>query len=328
MHTDHDNTADVLSRRLHLLVDDVVEQPDALERILADTVRSTAGPISRTASRTGFRILAAAAAAAVLAGGTYLVLPHDNANGSGQATASPGQRVTLTASEVLYRVAQVADITVSTPPREDQFEYIKSVVSHGGRTETVEDWLPQSPTAEGVVHTNGKFAFVIAPWSAGLTPTAKAQFSDPNYAFLAALPTDPTRVLHAINANGKHQPAGGTLTETSFSNVVGLVGDQILPPKLAAAIYRALAALPGISIDQNAVDAAGRHGVGVGATGFEGEELELIFDPTNFTLLGTRTAPPAHNPGGQHGNVTFAGPSQDAIIEQAIVDAAGQVPAK
>ena len=41
MHTDHDHTAEVLSRRLHLLVDDVTEQPDALDRILADTVHDS-----------------------------------------------------------------------------------------------------------------------------------------------------------------------------------------------------------------------------------------------------------------------------------------------
>lgn len=328
MHTDHDHTAEVLSRRLHLLVDDVTEQPDALDRILADTVHDSVGPINRTAGRTGFKVLAAAAAAAILAGGAYLVLPHDNANGSGQATASPGQQVRLTASEVLYRVAQVADTTVLTPPRADQYEYVKSVVSQNGTTRTVEDWLPQSPTVEGVVHTNGKFAFVIAPWNTGQTPASLAHSTYPDYAFLASLPADPGTVLQAVNAIGKHQPAGGTLTETSFANIVGLVADQIVPPKLAASIYRALAALPGISVDQHAVDAAGRHGVAVSATGFGGVELELIFDPTNFTLLGTDIAPPASNPGGPNGKVTFTGPASEAIVEQGIVDYAGQVPAK
>lgn len=300
MPTDHDRAADVLSRRLHLMVDHVTEPPDALARILAHTVHNTVPP-----RRTGYQVLAAAAAAAALAGGAYVALPHGNPHG-----------VRLTASEVLIRGARVADTAVSTPPRQDQYEYLKFVESANGKTKTVEEWLPQSATAQGIVHTNGKFDYVIEAWDTGLTQYALTHSTYPNYAFLASLPTDPATVLQAINANGKHQTPAMTPTERSFVNVVGLVADQIVPPKLAASIYRALAALPDITIDQNAVDAAGRHGVAVGTTGADGIRTELIFDPTSFTLIGTRFVPPA------------AGPSLDAIVAQGIVDSAGQVPVK
>lgn len=325
MNTDQDRGAEILGRRLHQLVDDVVEQPDALERIMARTVHSDGMPTDRAAGRTRFRILAAAAAAAVLAGGVYLAQPHDNANGSGQATASPGQQVRLTASEVLYRVATVADTTMSVPPRSDQYEYLKLVERTGGRTRTVEQWVPQSPTTAGLVHRDGKFGYVIAAWDTGRTAAATGVY--PDYAFLASLPTDPATVLQAIDANGKHPGPGMTAAQTSFANVVGLVGNQILPPKLAAAIYRALATLPGISVDQDVVDAAGRHGVGVGMTYADGMRSELIFDRTDFTLMGTSVVPPANTSAPHAGQTTFAGPSLDAIIEQRIVDSAGQTPA-
>lgn len=326
MNTEPDRTAQLLGRRLHMMVDDVVERPDALARILADTAHSQHVPGNRAAMRTRFKVLTAAAAAAVLAGGVYLALPHDNANGSGQATASPGPRVTLTASVVLYRVAQVADTSTLTPPRPDQYEYIKSVGVANGRTRTVEMWLPQSATAEGIVHTDGKFGYVIEPWATGLTKSALAHATYPNYAFLASLPTDPATVLPALDANGKHQAPGYSATQTAFVNVMGLVSDQIVPGKLAAGIYRALAVLPGISVDQNVVDAAGRPGVGVGTTYPDGTRVELIFDRTSFTLLGTDSASPAHSP--KNGAVHYAGPSRDAIVDEAIVDSAGQVPAK
>lgn len=326
MNTEPDRAAQLLARRLHMIVDDVVDHPDALERILADTTHSHHTPGGRAAMRIRFRVLTAAAAAAVLAGGVYLALPHDNANGSGQATASPGPRVTLTAAEVLDRVARVADAGTPTPPRSDQYEYIRSVDVADGRTRTVETWLPQSATAEGVVHTNGKFGYVIEPWVTGLTKSALAHFTYPNYAYLASLPTDPATVLSALDANGKHQAPGYSATQTAFVNVVGLVSDQIVPGRLAASVYRALAVLPGISVDQNVVDAAGRPGVGVGTTYPDGTRVELIFDRTNFTLLGTDSTPPAHTP--KNSTVRYSGPSRDAIVDEAVVDSVGQVPAK
>ena len=87
------------------------------------------------------------------------------------------------------------------------------------------------------------------------------------------------------------------------------------PPKVAAALYRAAALIPGVTLVARATDAIGRRGVAVAQTA-DGIRTELIFSKTTLQLIGGRTI------------LTSTGESTSAtaIISQAFVDHLGQVP--
>lgn len=98
-----------------------------------------------------------------------------------------------------------------------------------------------------------------------------------------------------------------------------------MPPANAAAFYRAAAKLPGVREIPDAVDAAGRHGIAITLddSGFANRD-EWVFDKETLVLLGTRgyiTDPDRGIP-----TETLAGTT--AVMETAVVDAKGEVPAR
>jgi hypothetical protein len=88
-----------------------------------------------------------------------------------------------------------------------------------------------------------------------------------------------------------------------------------VPPKVSAALYRAAALIPGVTLIPDATDAIGRHGVAVAQTA-EGIRTGLIFSKTSLRLIGGRTV------------IASIGLPTDAtaIIRQGLVDRIGQFP--
>ncbi len=83
--------------------------------------------------------------------------------------------------------------------------------------------------------------------------------------------------------------------QAMFTLIGMLLRDNILPPRVQAAMYQALPKIPGVRLQQDAVDAAGRHGVAFarvtpGTLGFPLRlRFEIILDPQTFHYLGERT---------------------------------------
>lgn len=89
-------------------------------------------------------------------------------------------------------------------------------------------------------------------------------------------------------------------------------------PAQRAENYNLLAETPGFNLVANVKDAIGRVGVGI-EWQFKGGAGELIFNPTTYALLGSRTwlgAPDQSVPSCDGG----------ALLTMAIVNQAGQVP--
>ena len=93
----------------------------------------------------------------------------------------------------------------------------------------------------------------------------------------------------------------------AFSQIQGMLWKYVLPPKLAAELFHALARIPGIRVLRDATDIAGRHGVAfvlpharwlwerrttfVPGVKLSKERLELILDPHDYRLIAmSRTA--------------------------------------
>jgi hypothetical protein len=80
-----------------------------------------------------------------------------------------------------------------------------------------------------------------------------------------------------------------------------------------AALYRFLAATPGLTVEAHVRDVSGRPGIGV-VWHFYGSKAMNIFDPRTFAYLGMTTW-------GEQGQL-----GGDALVQTAIVDRAGEMP--
>jgi hypothetical protein len=126
----------------------------------------------------------------------------------------------------------------------------------------------------------------------------------------------------------------------AFRQIQGMLWKYVLPPRLAAALFHALADVPGITVLRNATDIAGQHGVAFvlpharwpmsSASRFGSPlpmkglalRLELILNPHNYRLMAmSRTMKYSQTP---HERVTTF--DQEAIIRQAFVARPGVLP--
>jgi hypothetical protein len=99
------------------------------------------------------------------------------------------------------------------------------------------------------------------------------------------------------------------------------IGDMPAPPQVSAALYRAAARIPGVTIVPGAVDAAGRKGIAV-ARDQHGTRTEWIFNKTTLRLLGTRGVLLKNGPWAKAGTTV----TSTAILDRGIVDKAGDTP--
>jgi hypothetical protein len=141
--------------------------------------------------------------------------------------------------------------------------------------------------------------------------------NDPTYRLLQTLPTNPHALLAMIY--GVERGHGPGPDQEAFVTIGDLLRNTIAPPKVAAALYRAAALIPGVTLVPHATDAIGRHGVAVARIGpgvDGGIRDELIFSRTTLRLIGERTVI------ARTGTTTSA----TAIITRAFVDHRGQIP--
>lgn len=134
----------------------------------------------------------------------------------------------------------------------------------------------------------------------------------PTYRFLQSLPTDPPALLSLIEREMQGQPPR---PEEAFTTIGGLLGETIAAPAVSAALYRAAALIPGVTVVANATDAIGRRGVAVAFT-YQGTRTEWIFSRQTLLYLGERDINIANG----------ATTGMSAVMERAFVDRAGQLP--
>jgi hypothetical protein len=115
----------------------------------------------------------------------------------------------------------------------------------------------------------------------------------------SAVPTDPDGLLAAVYQLVKDPacspiPVGDTVQDRAFMLIDGML-QTLMPAEVRAALYQALAKIPGVTVAQGATDAAGRRGVAfVRAAAIEGPgssgwlRLEIILDPNTYRYLGAR----------------------------------------
>jgi hypothetical protein len=115
----------------------------------------------------------------------------------------------------------------------------------------------------------------------------------------AAVPTDPDGLLAAVYQLVEDPECapilvGDTVQDRAFMLIDAML-ETLLPAEVRAALYQALAKIPGVTVVQGATDAAGRRGVALArAAAIEGPgssdwlRLEIILDPDTYRYLGAR----------------------------------------
>jgi hypothetical protein len=144
--------------------------------------------------------------------------------------------------------------------------------------------------------------------------------NDPTYRFLQSLPTDPHALLSLIERqmSGQQPPP-----EEAFITIGDLLREAIAPPRVSAALYRAAALIPGVTVVPDATDAIGRHGVAVAMT-VEDVRYEWIFSKQTLSYLGERDVYVAKP---RDLTITVGSvASEAAVLQRAFVDHAGQIP--
>ena len=279
-------------------------------RVAATPSLPTARPAPR---RRKPAIVLVAAGAAALAAALVLTLLPGNTQGSSPAAA-----------RLLAKIATAAARQPSPAVRNGQFWYIKSWVSfqvcNGGSGNNCvmqkphERQIWQSVSNQcvtGLLREYGqdtplKFSsnYLHCPYRGGM--------NDPTYRFLQSLPTDPHALLVRIE-----QQMQGQLPQPveAFTTIGDLLREAIAPPRVSAALYRAAALIPGVTMVADATDAIGRHGVAVAMT-YQGNRTEWIFSKHTLIYLGESDVKVA----------TGASTGKAAVLQRAFVNHAGQIP--
>jgi hypothetical protein len=150
------------------------------------------------------------------------------------------------------------------------------------------------------------------------------------YSKLGTLPSDPAALENYLAHAGLNAPSPNTwdLAQSAFSQIQTMLCEYVLPPKLAAELFRALAYIPGISVRSDTTDITGRHGTAFVLTTPRGTGLapspkdqvtqEMILNPADYTLIAVQGSNT-----GSGGQVSI---TQVAILRQAYVSGIGVQP--
>jgi hypothetical protein len=228
------------------------------------------------------------------------------------------------AAQLLAKIATAAARQPAPAVRDNQFSYIESWVANqvceGGSGSNCTTQKPQknqiwqsvsNECVTGLLRQDGHDTplvfssnYLHCPYRGGV--------NDPTYRFMQSLPTDPHALLSLIE-----REMSGQLPrpEEAFTTIGDLLGGSIAPPQVSAALYRAAALIPGVTVVADATDAVGRHGVAVAFT-YQGMRTEWIFSKLTLQWLGARYVNVAN------GETV----SDAAILQRAFVDRVGQLP--
>jgi hypothetical protein len=319
----------------------------------AHAAASVPGP-ARVRSRPRCRWwLVAAPGALAAAVGAAILLSLGSGVQEGQVAPAPA-----TAAAALERAATAATRKPATEPfpRPDQFFYTRTQATYldtaylgGGitvpslNTRTREAWISLGRRGgERTIATKQRFpsAAARAAWiKAGrfdlglsdgksMTSLGKTAYYLGNerlsYLQLLAFDQSGHELYQRLRAH-YHEGQGGGIDSEIFTQVGDALREQASPPRLRAALYRALKEVPGVRYLGRVRDRLGRPATGIQRTE-RGVRRELLFDPDTSAMLAERVVM-VKVPKAYVGLVPSGTVTSDAVYERrAVVDRLGQRP--
>jgi hypothetical protein len=238
-----------------------------------------------------------------------------------------GGSLVANAQELGDTAARVVAAQPYKPPGPHQWVYTKDL-----------QFDPPDTTphyTEGWGRCDGKMVADYTPSDPGLRPGkgmhpgkleefATNAFGDADF---SKVPTDPAVLLTWAATERKREGdkalQGVDWAGNAFVSLSALL-DRRPPPALAAAAFRALASIPGVTARKDAVDALGRHGVAFALDQpAEKQQMQLILDPRTYRYLGGLDVMLAGNELNIKPGTVY---SSSAEMTYAIVDHPGQRP--
>ncbi|QYX78211.1 CU044_5270 family protein [Streptomyces akebiae] len=273
-----------------------------------------------------------------------------HADGSGDRRPGEAKRSDQRAAELLERVAEAAGRRSLPEVRDDQFVYTErddyhwkmdSEKNDHGCPDTLEAypygvrefWSSVDGQHNGLQRERGVDG-EVGELSVGIQLPAK---NGANFfrEVEDELPTDADgmyRYLYGLK--GDERASGAKSADRkAFDKASTLLVEQLLPPKVEAALYRAVARIPGLTVYEGSVDAADRTGVSVGLEGdwpeYRGHgptRHELLFGTRTLAFLAADTVkldPPADSCDSLDAGDLV---TSVAILERAVVDSVSERP--
>jgi hypothetical protein len=238
--------------------------PDRLDRIARRwTSASASGP--RPARRPAWRpaivgLVLAVTATAVATGAVGIRSGGPDDRGGPRAT---------TASEFLLSAANAVERNAAPDPRPDQWVYRKTKDVRRGmdrrtgrltepQTIRKELWVKADATRAAIAWDNGEWHFMSNLGGGNGEPAVEVAKR------LRSLPRDPDALLRlAYDENPSADGDPDRRDWNAWTYLIGILGtdETVVPADLTAAVYRAIARVPGVRLERGVADAAGRRGV-------------------------------------------------------------------
>lgn len=292
------------------------------------------------------RLIASAAAVVALVAGVLVVQTMRSQDTAPVASAAAAQ-LNSAADEVDAKDAPVAP---------GQYRYIAArswamasnhIVGRNGDTadlgltylsEQVRDlWVPADPQEQCLLRqgSTGRYTWVVGDdQKAGElgVELPKAETSDmripcgdftggawqrPSTEFLASLPRDPGRLYDRLRRDTRGHGSDPDLEMLVYATDALSTG--LVPADLRAALYRALAKVPGLEITEQVANLDGKKGTSYGISR-AGERHDVIIDPATGDFIGARQVDLTGVSGAPAGTVI----SYSSVSNPVIVDEPGE----
>jgi hypothetical protein len=291
--------------------------PTARERARADL-------LARAATRSSRRWWPRVATLGGLAAAITIAIAVVQNVGGGRAPST----LPMASAAVLEAAAIAAEDDPFTPPRDDQWIYMRDKFSEAVPSSREERWRRADGGGSAFYGPDGKLRVELVHPRLRGKPVALGPLA--GYKQLAALPTDPDALRRwAYDQTPNIEGAGSTPHAEVFGIWEGMLSDNVLPPDLKAAIFRALKQVPGVTLD--GVEVNGERVYALGQTD-DWLRQELLLDASTYDYVGqsgtvTRDTTISPEKAGNATGEISAGDETIAMrIVTAIVDEPGQRP--
>jgi hypothetical protein len=279
--------------------------PGARARLRARLVdEATAAPRAHQLRRVRRRIVTVGALTTALVVGITVVQNVDLSGGPAGGSTTPGELRTplllgpvANAEDLAHAAAVQAAAEPDTRPRPDQWSYAKSVLADSSQGSGGSLFGPpdRRVTVERWSRVDGKQSAIIDKGRLQIRNlSAMEQSGSPrsDYPYLLSLPDDSDALLDqvykVVDSEGGQKPADEARASRAFQIIDVFMRDSALPLKLRAAMYGALAKIPGVRYEAKAADIQGRPGV----TLYRIEEgylrSEIMVNPKTYEYMGFR----------------------------------------
>ena len=255
--------------------------------------------LGRRSSRV--RYLGGALAAGV-AGIAVVLALEGHTPGATRAPVGSSEAQVRLAAQVLRAAADSVASQPATRPAPGQWIY-SAFVTHsiGQATQSDEGWTRFDGRQTAYVQ-DGQLVVHTSP-----VPPSGSSYPLGAYDALASLPSGSAALLTAVDraiaaSPGSVAPPAGspiarhqTRPQLEFQFLTQLLWQsaQAAPARAEAAVFRALATIPGVSAQGGLTDAVGRPAIGLSDVG---DEDQLLLDPRTYKVIGLRTLSDGHWP--------------------------------